>query len=113
MSLGVIVCMCVFGCTPCLGAQVRTHLGGRGCRAPGAGDYPGLQINITSAPHQSTAFIPLRARTQEAEAAARLELEAIMGDSNQSENARRRAKEALRKQAEEMAALNAQVRVLT
>ena len=32
-----------------------------------------------------------------------------MGDSNQSENARRRAKEALRKQADEMAALQAQV----
>jgi hypothetical protein len=46
---------------------------------------------------------------QEAEVAARKELEAIMGDSNQSENARRRAKDALRKQAEEMAALTAKV----
>ncbi|KAF5836467.1 hypothetical protein DUNSADRAFT_5914 [Dunaliella salina] len=45
----------------------------------------------------------------EAEAQARKELEAIMGDSNQSENARRRAKEALRKQADEMAALQAQM----
>jgi len=49
------------------------------------------------------------AHAQEAEKHARKELEAIMGDSNQSENARRRAKEALRKQADEMAALQTQV----
>lgn len=39
---------------------------------------------------------------QEAEAQARRELEAIIADSSQSEEARKRAKDALRKQHEEM-----------
>lgn len=39
---------------------------------------------------------------QEAEAQARRDLEAIMADSSQSEEAKRRAKDALRKQHEEM-----------
>ena len=40
--------------------------------------------------------------SQEAEAQARADLEAIMADSSQTEEVRKRAKDALRKQHEEM-----------
>mmetsp|Transcript_30218 Transcript_30218/g.77019 ORF Transcript_30218/g.77019 Transcript_30218/m.77019 type:complete len:778 (-) Transcript_30218:440-2773(-) len=51
----------------------------------------------------------IAAAREQAEAQARRELEAIMADSSQTEEARRRAKDALRKQHEEMQALTKQL----